>query len=88
VPVKRGGVEGLKIVVSGEAVVLLGKNTPPCSSIDTRLFCIPKTLFRYIEKVVAEKGRKAVLSDLVELMCLPERGLRAMLMYLGACGKI
>jgi len=66
----------------------LGKNTPPCSSIDTRLFCVPKTLFRHIEKVVAEKGRKAVLSDLVELVCLLERGLRAMLMYLGICSKM
>ena len=61
----RDAVEGLKIVVSGETIVLSGKDIPPYSGIDTGLFYILKTLFSYIEKVVAEKGRKATLSDLI-----------------------
>uniref|UniRef100_A0A7J2U0J6 Nucleotidyl transferase domain-containing protein n=1 Tax=Ignisphaera aggregans TaxID=334771 RepID=A0A7J2U0J6_9CREN len=64
----RDAVEGLKIVVSGETIVLSGKDIPPYSGIDTGLFYIPKTLFSYIEKVVAEKGRKATLSDLINVL--------------------
>jgi hypothetical protein len=38
----RNAVEGLKIVVSGETIVLSGKDIPPYSGIDTGLFYIPK----------------------------------------------
>jgi choline kinase/phosphatidylglycerophosphate synthase len=64
----RDAVEGLKIVVSGETIALSGKDIPPYSGIDTGLFYIPKTLFSYIEKVVAEKGGKAALSDLINVL--------------------
>uniref|UniRef100_A0A7J2U510 Bifunctional IPC transferase and DIPP synthase n=1 Tax=Ignisphaera aggregans TaxID=334771 RepID=A0A7J2U510_9CREN len=64
----RDAVEGLKIVVDGNTVVLSGKNIPPYSGIDTGLFYIPRNIYSYIEKVVAEKGRKASLSDLINTL--------------------
>ena len=64
----RDAVEGLKIVVDGSTVVLSGKNIPPYSGIDTGLFYIPRNIYSYVEKVVAEKGRKASLSDLINTL--------------------
>lgn len=64
----RDAVEGLKIVVDGNTVVLSGKNIPPYSGIDTGLFYIPRNIYSYVEKVVAEKGRKASLSDLINTL--------------------
>ncbi|MEL9940007.1 MAG: CDP-alcohol phosphatidyltransferase family protein [Ignisphaera sp.] len=64
----RDAVEGLKIVVDGNTVVLSGKNIPPYSGIDTGLFFIPKSIFPYIEKIVLEKGRKASLSDMINAL--------------------
>lgn len=64
----RDAVEGLKIIVSGDIVVLSGKNVPPYSGIDTGLFYIPRNIFSYINKVVSEKGRKASLSDLINVL--------------------
>ena len=64
----RDAVEGLKIVVDGETVVLSGKSIPPYSGIDTGLFYIPKQLFTYIETVIAERDRKATISDLVNVL--------------------
>jgi choline kinase/phosphatidylglycerophosphate synthase len=64
----RDAVEGLKIVVDGSTVILSGKNIPPYSGIDTGLFYIPRNIYSYVEKVVAEKGRKASLSDLINTL--------------------
>jgi choline kinase len=64
----RDAVEGLKIVVDGSTVVLSGKNIPPYSGIDTGLFYIPRNIYSYVEKVIAEKGRKASLSDLINTL--------------------
>lgn len=64
----RDAVEGLKIVIDGNTVVLSGKNIPPYSGIDTGLFYIPRNIYSYVEKVVAEKGRKASLSDLINTL--------------------
>jgi choline kinase/phosphatidylglycerophosphate synthase len=64
----RDAVEGLKIVVDVSTVVLSGKNIPPYSGIDTGLFYIPRNIYSYVEKVVAEKGRKASLSDLINTL--------------------
>ena len=64
----RDAVEGLKIVVDGNTVVLSGKNIPPYSGIDTGLFYIPRNIYSYVEKVITEKGRKASLSDLINTL--------------------
>jgi len=64
----RDALEGLKIVIDGNVVVLSGKNIPPYSGIDTGLFYIPRNIYNYVEKVIAEKGRKASLSDLINAL--------------------
>ncbi|MEM1646237.1 MAG: sugar phosphate nucleotidyltransferase [Ignisphaera sp.] len=61
----RDAVEGLKVVVDGEVVLLSGKNIPPYSGIDTGLFYIPKDFFVHIEEIVKEKNRKATLADMI-----------------------
>lgn len=52
---ERNAVEGLKVVVDGEVVLLSDKNIPPDSSIDTGLFHIPKNTFVYVEEDIRRK---------------------------------
>lgn len=61
-------IEGLKVVVDGSAVVLTGKDIPPLSGVDTGLFYIPKTLFEEIRRVVEIYGRRASLSNFVNVL--------------------
>jgi choline kinase len=64
----RDAVEGLKILVDDQYVILSGKNIPPYSGVDTGVFFIPRTLLSHISEVVSEKGRKATLADFVNAL--------------------
>ncbi len=60
--------EGLKVIVDGNVVVGSGKGLPPISGIDTGVFIIPNQMFKYVDDVVKEKGRKASLADFINYL--------------------
>ncbi len=57
--------EGLKVVLGEKGVELVGKALPPYHGIDTGLFICYPGVKEVVEKVIREKGPKAVIADAV-----------------------